>query len=405
LHSDQRDTVTPGEMRASPTSFGPRFVFANATTWKHCKRQRTAKLDREPRSTDQRMDEPRAPALSIRKMSATADPAARRPSRGLHAVRRPVGGKLRRCVWALLLALLLPASAHAAPQHLHGVVLSLTPQTGIVIVRHDAFGGMPAMTMPFAVRPRARVRELQPGAIIDADVDTRTDPWTLRNVTSKAAQAVTANPSLRRVVPLQIGDVVPDTAFVDQAARPFRFSQLRGTNVVLAFVYTRCQDARMCPLISAKFHTLQLAPGRNVHLVEVSLDPTYDRPPVLARYAKTFGADPRRWTLAVGAADETLDFAARFGVATFPDPSAGIIHTENTVVIAPDGTIADMIADPSWTPADILAAIANEPGRAPMIFGEEPGRSSGLRALVVLAFALVALAYLVRRVYRALSAS
>jgi protein SCO1/2 len=319
---------------------------------------------------------------------------AGRPSQGSHFVSL--------CAAAFVLLVCAAASA-APPRHLHGVVLSLSPQAGTVIVRHDAFAGMPAMTMTFRVVPKARVRELQPGAIVDADVDVGTDPWTLRNVTSKSAEAVTAGPLTRRVTPLRIGDSVPDTAFVDQNGRPFRFAQLRGGDVVLAFVYTRCQDARMCPLISAKFHALQSAAGRRrVHLVEVTLDPAYDRPPVLARYAKAFEADPRRWTLVVGDANETLDFAARFGIATFPDPNAGIIHAENTVLIEPDGTIAQMITDTSWTPAEIIADIDAEHGRAANPFARiDPGV---LRAVVFVAIMIAALVYLARRVYRAIVA-
>jgi protein SCO1/2 len=297
-------------------------------------------------------------------------------------------------------------------------VLGLTPQTGTVIVRHDAFAGMPAMTMAFRVIPQARARELQVGAIIDADVDTDTEPWTLRHVTSKAAVAVTADPVMRQVTPLRVGDEVPDTAFVDQTGRPFSFAQLRGADVVLAFVYTRCQDARMCPLISAKFHALQSSLGaRRVHLVEVTLDPTYDRPAVLARYAQTFGADPKHWTLAVGDANATLDFAAQFGITTFPDPNIGIIHAENTVLIGPDGRIGEMITDTSWAPDEIVAQIDAQHGlasnpiarfnlwlskTASAVCGNDIGQFSGLRDLIVVVLIVGALGYLARRLYRAI---
>jgi protein SCO1/2 len=318
--------------------------------------------------------------------------------------------------------LLIPRTTAGAAQtrHLHGVVLGVTPQTGMVIVRHDAFAGMPAMTMAFRVIPQTRASELQAGAIIDAEVDVRTEPWTLRNVTSEAAQAVTVDPVLRHVTPLRAGDRVPDTPFVDQTRKAFTFAQLRGDDAVLAFVYTRCQDARMCPLISAKFHALQsdLA-RRRVHLVEVTLDPAYDRPAVLARYGRTFGADPKRWTLAVGDADATLDFAARFGVTTFPDPTIGIIHSENTVLIGPDGTIGEMITDTSWSPQEIIAQIDAQHGRASnpiarfnlwlsktasAVCGNDVGQFSGLRDLVVVAIIVGALGYLARRLYRAIFA-
>jgi protein SCO1/2 len=266
---------------------------------------------------------------------------------------------------AALLALLAGTSAaQAAAPRLHGVVLGLDAQHGEAIVHHDPFGGMPAMTMAFRVVPRALVGTLQAGTTIDATVDERTDPWTLRDVTVGTAQPVTASPSMRRVQALQAGDLVPDVPLLDEHGAPFRFSQLRGRDVILAFIYTRCQDPRMCPLISAKFHRLQqLAGARPLQLVEVSLDPAYDRPPVLARYARMFGADPARWTLAVGDADPTLDFAARFGVTAFPDPNYGLVHSEDTVEIDGDGRIRAMLPDADWRPEDLLADIDAIDGR------------------------------------------
>jgi protein SCO1/2 len=261
-------------------------------------------------------------------------------------------------VAVVLFGLAIPVGASAASEHLHGVILALTPQNGEAVVRHDAFGGMPSMTMPFRIVPRAQVNQLEPGNTIDATVDTHTDPWTLRDVVVETTQRVTSAVSAPHVVPLRLGDRVPDADFVDQRGRPFRFSRYRGEDVVLAFIYTRCQDPQMCPLVSAKFNALQRLRGaRRLHLVEVTLDPSYDRPPVLARYGTMFGAKPAVWTLAVGDVQPTLNFAARFGIVAVPDPNVGIIHSENTVEIDPDGRIQNMLTDTTWQPEEILADI------------------------------------------------
>jgi protein SCO1/2 len=321
---------------------------------------------------------------------------------------------------ALLIVLAVGFADAAAPQRLHGVVLAVTPKSGEAIVRHDPFGSMPAMSMPFRIIPAEKVRQLQVGSQIDAVVDTSTEPWTLRDVVVRETQALTDNPVPRNVLPLRLGDLVPDTAFVDQNGAPFRFSQLRGQNVLLSFVFTRCQDPRMCPLISAKYHQLQRAMGeRRLHLVEVTLDPSYDRPPVLARYARTFGADPRRWTLAVGDAEPTLDFAARFGITAFPDPNAGLVHTENTVEIDRDGRVRAMLAEPSWAPDEILAdvdaldGIASNPlarldlwlsREAVALCGSSVAGFSGLTDLVIVLTIFGALVYLMVRLARGLFA-
>jgi protein SCO1 len=313
-----------------------------------------------------------------------------------------------------------PAGAKA--ERVHGLVLAVTPKDGTAIVRHDAFGSMPSMTMPFRIVPRSQTAILQPGNTIDATADTSTEPWTLRDVTVSGTQTVTSEPGiLRRVQPLHAGDLVPDTAFVDQTGKPFRFSDLRGQDVLLAFVYTRCQDPRMCPLISSKFHALQQRIGkRAMHLVEVTLDPSYDRPAILARYGKLFGADPHRWTLAVGDAEPTLDFAARFGITAFPDPDAGIIHAENTVEIAPDGRIRQMITETAWQPDEILADVDNAHGQASNPFarfdlwlsraavamcGNNVASFSGLGDLAVVLAIVASFGYLLFRLARGIAKS
>jgi len=264
-----------------------------------------------------------------------------------------------------LVILLAPALVAAKSVRVHGVVLAVEPKTGQVIVRHDAFDSMPAMTMPFRVEPRESLGELQPGAEISASLDTTHDPWTLRNISVVASQGAIAALPLRRVQPLRVGDVVPDPALIDAHGAPFRFASLRGQDVVLSFIYTRCRDPRMCPLISSKFNALQRKIGtRPLHLVEVTLDPAFDRPSVLERYARVFSADPRTWTMAVGDVEPTLDFAARFGVTAFPDPNTGLIHSENTVLIGPDGRIRNMIVDNDWQPDQVLADIDAARGEA-----------------------------------------
>jgi len=314
---------------------------------------------------------------------------------------------MKHLVIAAIVALGIPAicaPAGAATEHLHGVILGLTPQNGQAVVRHDPFGGMPSMTMPFRIVPASRVGELQPGNTIDATVDTSTEPWTLRDVTVSTTQRVTSG-AVRSVAPLAVGDLVPDTPFFDQRGRPFRMSQLRGKDVVLAFIYTRCQDPHMCPLVSAKFNALQHKRGtRAVHLVEVTLDPSYDRPPVLARYGTMFGADPAVWTLAVGDAVPTLDFAARFGIVTFPDANAGIIHSENTVEITPDGRIANMFADTSWQPDDILADIDARHRLADRPFARVFAAFRGIGDLAGVLAIVAALGYLAARVARGIRA-
>jgi protein SCO1/2 len=163
---------------------------------------------------------------------------------------------------------------------------------------------------------------------------------------------------------LRVGDLLPPAQFIDQAGRPFSFQSWRGKFVVIAFIYTRCPDPRECPLTSAKFAQLQNRLGSNSRLAEITLDPAYDRPKILAAYAKTFGFRPGRVTLLTGDSHEVLDFAAKLGASARKDPTLGFVHNESTVVVDPQGKIAELIGGGSWKPDEIASVIAHY-GSAP----------------------------------------
>jgi protein SCO1/2 len=247
------------------------------------------------------------------------------------------------------------ASAH--PERVSGLLLSVLPDHRQVVVRCDAVGRKPTHTSLFRLSPKVDLASLHAGDRIVAVVDERPAGGSLLDDVRVVPEA--PSPSVVRAVhPLNIGDRMPATRFVDQLGRGFTFADFRGKSVVLAFVYTRCRDPQECPLISSNFHALQARfAGGPYHLVEMTLDPSYDRPAVLARYGALFGADAEHWTLGSGDPGTVLDFDARFGLDPFADPRVGLIHTERTVLIDPTGKIVDFIDQAGWSPADVSARL------------------------------------------------
>ncbi len=257
---------------------------------------------------------------------------------------------------AMLAAL---ATTHStAAQTLHGVVLTVLSGKQQAVVRHEAYGGMPAMAMLFKLSARDAAR-LHEGDRIEATVDERAGGEALSNVRVIVNAAAAPPPdTLHSVTLLRTGDALPALSLVDQNGRPFTFADFRGKTVVLSFIYTRCRDTRMCPLISAHFHQLQQKlDGKAYHLVEVTLDPAFDRPPVLREYATRFDADPSHWTIGTGDPRAVLSFAAQFGIVPFPDPKVGLIHSERTALIGRDGRIADFMDEAGWDPNNVIARL------------------------------------------------
>lgn len=82
-----------------------------------------------------------------------------------------------------------------------------------------------------------------------------------------------------------------DGAVLDVDGRPQRLHDaLRGRITLLSFIYTRCSDARGCPLATATLHRLQAASRKdpaladNLRLISLSFDPAHDTPAVMAQH-------------------------------------------------------------------------------------------------------------------------
>src|ERR1017187_1179432 len=100
----------------------------------------------------------------------------------------------------------LTTSTASAAQTLHGIVLTVLAGKQQAIVRHESYGGMPAMSMLFALSARDAAR-LHDGDRIEAIVGERSDPETLSNVRVIAkAAAATPPDTLHSMTLLRTGD-------------------------------------------------------------------------------------------------------------------------------------------------------------------------------------------------------
>lgn len=186
------------------------------------------------------------------------------------------------------------------------------------------------------------------------------------------------------------GDAVPAVPLVDQDGRAFSLGALRGSVVVVSFLYTGCADARACPLVAAKLAQIQRSlRDEPIRLVALSLNPRYDTPPVLRAYGAHYGADPARWTLATGAPDAVAALAARFGIAVQRTDAATLVHDEAAVVLARDGRVAAIVRGSTWEPDAILARARSEarlaisPAAAVRLWLADAAQTCGAGALPV----------------------
>lgn len=93
---------------------------------------------------------------------------------------------------------------------------------------------------------------------------------------------------------------VPPFTLTERSGKEIALADLRGLVWIADFIWTRCPDA--CPLMSGVMARLQseFAGEPEFRLVSISVDPQYDTPAVLTRYAARYGADLDRWLFLTG---------------------------------------------------------------------------------------------------------
>jgi protein SCO1/2 len=247
---------------------------------------------------------------------------------------------------------------------LTGRILSKQPSTQQLIINNDDIPGfMPAMTMPYVVKDPDGFRRVQPSDLIRAEVVVeQPNQFYLEHlvVTGKS----TASPSEGGAAPhvLMIGDKAPDVLLVNQDGKALRFSQLKGKAVLLTFIYTRCPFPDYCPLLSRQFAAIQEELAKNpedykrTHLISISLDPNYDKPPILRKYglpyvdhdAKGF----QHWDFVSTTPEDLQKLVGSFGLE-YSEENSQISHSMNTILLAPDGAVANMWPGNDWKPNEV----------------------------------------------------
>jgi len=162
-----------------------------------------------------------------------------------------------------------------------------------------------------------------------------------------------------------VGERLPaDPQLIDQAGAPLHWTQLNGRAFAVTFIYTRCGESAECPATSAKFAQLQHEIPGDARLLEITIDPAYDRPAVLRRYGAMFGADPPHWMLATGDTQTVLTLAKRFGVFVAPGAAPGQLeHSEAIAVFDTQERLVSLTAGNSWQPREILAELQAASGQ------------------------------------------
>ncbi len=235
----------------------------------------------------------------------------------------------------------------------HGVVLD-TLRDGSAIVRTEPVTQMlPGRIRRYVMRPNPA---FVPGTNVDAFLAAAARPPALLDPIA-AAPFAPGLPDSGKAAPVVLGGTLPPAVLVDQNGRPVQLDRaFRNKTLLLSFVFTRCPDRTLCPAISTKFAYLQahLEPARFA-LAEITLDPQYDSPAVLRRYADAYGARRKSWALLTSTGSTIQRLLDAFEISSMRLSTSNFLHDDKLFVVAPSGRVAYIVRTADWDPRAVIS--------------------------------------------------
>ncbi len=264
--------------------------------------------------------------------------------------------------------LLSACTAEPPAKHyeLTGQILAVHEARQELAVKHeDITGYMPGMTMSFPVATKSLMIGRTPGELITATLEVNGLVGTLVAITHVGTAPLPDNTNTAAMTDgiLEVGDLLPDVALIDQHDQRRSLSEWKGTPLLLTFIYTRCPLPNFCPAMNRNVASIQKslaadpALAGRLKLISVSFDPEYDTPAVLAEFAKTFQTDPAVWTWLTGNRVTTDRLAAKFGVSVIRGDASptDVAHNLRTTLIDAGGKIVKMYSGSAWMPSAVLS--------------------------------------------------
>ena len=134
------------------------------------------------------------------------------------------------------------------------------------------------------------------------------------------------------------GDMAPDFNLVDQFGHPVSLSSLRGREVVLAFIDSRCTS--ICPLTANIMYSAKAQLGASdasrVTLVAINANPTATSVATVQAWSSNHGM-LHQWLFLTGSPQQLQDVYHRYGVYVQVDSSGNDIHDASMYIIDAQG--------------------------------------------------------------------
>ena len=257
---------------------------------------------------------------------------------------RRAGCALLQAAWILAWATGIAGCGSDAKRYeARGVVYDVNSEFEQILIEHEDIPGlMPAMTMNFGVADPQLLETLETGDRIAFELEFTGESYRVLSA-RKLGQGEAGERRLDDLA--RVRTPAPAFDLTDQAGQPVSLESLQGRTLLVDFVYTRCPGP--CPALTSQHVAIQrkLPPAlrERVWFVSISIDPAFDTPDVMRRYAEARGADLTRWSFLTGDPDRVAGVVKRFGVGSLRQADGTIEHLVATFVVDPQGLIAERL--------------------------------------------------------------
>jgi len=151
-------------------------------------------------------------------------------------------------------------------------------------------------------------------------------------------------------------DCLPDLKFTDQNAQTVNLASLKGTPVLVDFIYTSCPGP--CEIMTQRMAKVadQLGPsfGTKIRFVSVTIDPEHDGPPKLLEYAKAQGVNRTGWLFLTGPPEQVAALMSAFKVQRVREPDGSIDHVLAFFLVRGNGGLQGEYS-PNHTRPELIA--------------------------------------------------
>lgn len=135
-----------------------------------------------------------------------------------------------------------------------------------------------------------------------------------------------------------IAYTIPTFSFTDQDGHTLTEKDVAGKIYVADFFFTTCPS--ICPIMAGNLKKVQdkFKDNGHVMILSHSIDPTYDEPSILKKYAEEKGADTKFWKFLTGNKDSIYDICDKYMAfaQTSDEAPGGYLHSGFLVLIDKD---------------------------------------------------------------------